>query len=102
MEVDSPESNRGDKLPQDEGPIIDFKTSRREKREEWIENYFEQGTGYSLMYEELTGIQINQIVIIISVDGLEQPQVFVKDRIDYVDSLITKIEAYKKEHDYVY
>lgn len=82
--------------------IIDFKTSRREKREEWIENYFEQGTGYSLMYEELTGIQINQIVIIISVDGLEQPQVFVKDRIDYVDSLITKIEAYKKEHDYVY
>jgi hypothetical protein len=82
--------------------IIDFKTSRREKREEWIENYFEQGTGYSLMYEELTGIQINQIVIIISVDGLEQPQVFIKDRIDYVDSLITKIEAYKKEHNYVY
>lgn len=82
--------------------IIDFKTSRREKREEWIENYFEQGTGYSLMYEELTGIQINQVVIIISVDGLEQPQVFVKDRIDYVDSLITKIEAYKKEHNYVY
>jgi hypothetical protein len=25
MEVDSPESNRGDKVPQDEGPIIDFK-----------------------------------------------------------------------------
>lgn len=82
--------------------IIDFKTSRREKKEEWIENYFEQGTGYSLMYEELTGTQINQIVIIISVDGLEQPQVFIKDRIDYVDSLMTKIEAYKKEHDYVY
>jgi hypothetical protein len=82
--------------------IIDFKTSRREKREEWIENYFEQGTGYSLMYEELTGFQINQIVIIISVDGLDEPQVFVKDRIDYVDSLITKIEAYKKEHEYVY
>lgn len=81
--------------------IIDFKTSRREKREEWIENYFEQGTGYSLMYEELTGFQINQIVIIISVDGLDEPQVFVKNRIDYVDSLITKIEAYKKEHEYV-
>jgi hypothetical protein len=26
MEVDSPESNRGEKLLQDEGPIIDFKT----------------------------------------------------------------------------
>lgn len=82
--------------------IIDFKTSLREKKEEWIENYFEQGTGYSLMYEELTGIQINQIVIIISVDGLDKPQVFVKNRIDYIDSLMTKIEVYKKEHDYVY
>ena len=54
------------------------------------------------MYEELTGFQINQIVIIISVDGLDQPQVFVKDRIDYIDSLMTKIEAYRKEHDNVY
>lgn len=82
--------------------IIDFKTSRREKREEWIDNYFEQGTGYSLMYEELTDFRIDQIVIIISVDGLDKPQVFVKNRIDYIDSLMTKIEAYKKEHEYVY
>lgn len=81
--------------------IIDFKTSRREKKEEWIENYFEQGTGYSLMYEELTGFRIDQVVIIIYVDGLEHPQVFVKNRIDYIDSLITKIEAYRKEHEYV-
>lgn len=81
--------------------IIDFKTSRREKREEWIENYFEQGTAYSLMYEELTNTQINQIVIIISVDGLDKPQVFIKDRTEYIDSLMTKIEAYQKEHAYV-
>jgi genome maintenance exonuclease 1 len=82
--------------------IIDFKTSLREKREQWISNYFEQGTGYSLMYEELTGFQINQIVIIISVDGLDHPQVFIKDRTDYIDSLMTKIEAYRKEHDNIY
>ena len=75
--------------------IIDFKTSRREKKEEWIDNYFEQGTAYSLMYEEMTGYQINQVVIIISVDGLDKPQVFIKDRNDYVDSLMTKIQAYK-------
>lgn len=75
--------------------IIDFKTSRREKKEEWIDNYFEQGTAYSLMYEEMTGFQINQVVIIISVDGLDKPQVFIKDRNDYVDSLMAKIQAYK-------
>ena len=82
--------------------IIDFKTSRREKKEEWITDYFEQATAYSLMYEELTSFQIHQVVIIISVDGLDKPQVFVKDRVNYIDSLTMKIQAYKKEHEYVY
>ena len=31
--------------------IIDFKTSAKQKKEQWIENYFEQGTAYALMYE---------------------------------------------------
>lgn len=82
--------------------IIDFKTSTKEKKEDWIQNYFEQGTAYSLMYEEMTGRSINQIVIIISVDGMEKPQIFVKNRIDYIDSLLEKIENYKKEHSDVY
>jgi genome maintenance exonuclease 1 len=82
--------------------IIDHKTSLREKRESWIQNYFEQGTAYSLMFEELTDIRINKIVIIISVDGLDKPQVFVKDRIYYIDSLMEKIEQYKKDCGDVY
>jgi len=43
--------------------IIDYKTSKREKKEEWIENYYLQGTCYSLMFEEMTGIKIPKIVI---------------------------------------
>lgn len=78
--------------------IIDFKTSQKVKREEWIDNYFEQGTAYSLMYEELTSYRIDQIVVIISVSGMSDPQIFIKNRKDYVDSLITKIETYKREN----
>jgi genome maintenance exonuclease 1 len=81
--------------------IIDFKTSNRPKKEEWIDNYFEQGTAYSLMYEELTGFHINNIVVIISVDGYDDPQTFIKNRDDYTDSLLTKIETYKGEHNNV-
>jgi genome maintenance exonuclease 1 len=81
--------------------IIDFKTSLRLKKEEWIDNYFEQGTAYSLMYEEMTGKEVHQVVVIISVDGEDKPQVFIKDRIDYIDSLTTKIKAYQEEHGYV-
>lgn len=78
--------------------IIDFKTSLKPKKEEWIDNYFEQGTAYSLMYKERVGNPINQIVIIISVDGQPEPQIFIKEPIDYVDSLINKVWLYKKEH----
>jgi len=77
--------------------IIDFKTSLKEKREDWIQNYFEQGTAYSLMYKERVGQAIDQIVIIISVDGQSEPQTFVKSASDYVDALIKKVWLYKKE-----
>lgn len=78
--------------------VIDFKTSTKLKKEEWIDNYFEQGTAYALMYEELTGTPINQIVIIISVDGETEPQVFIRDKNYYVESLVNKIKAYKEAH----
>lgn len=81
--------------------VIDFKTSTKLKREDWIDNYFEQGTAYALMYEELVGTPINQIVIIISVDGEDKPQLFVRDKNSYIDSLHSKIHAYKKENGYV-
>lgn len=78
--------------------IIDFKTSMKLKREEWIDNYFEQGTAYSLMYEELVGRPINQVVIIISVDGEDKPQLFVRDKNLYIEPLLKKIRTYKEEN----
>lgn len=77
--------------------IIDFKTSTKQKKVEWIDHYFEQGTAYSLMYEELVGSPINQVVIIISCDDSEYPQVFIRDKNQYVDSLMYKINQYKTE-----
>ena len=78
--------------------IIDFKTSSKEKKPEWIDNYFEQCTAYALMYEDLVGEPIDQIVVLISVDFMEHPQVFIRDKNHYVDSLVEKIETYKREN----
>lgn len=78
--------------------IIDFKTSRSQKKPEWIENYFEQGTAYALMYEELVREPIDQIVILISVDFMEQPQIFIRDKNQYIESLLEKIHIYKQEN----
>jgi len=67
--------------------IIDFKTSRKLKKEEWIESYFLQTTCYSMMFERMYKINIPQIAIMIAVDH-EEPQLFVKDRGEYVNRVL--------------
>lgn len=73
--------------------VIDWKTSRKPKKEEWIESYFLQSTCYAIMFEEIYGISINKIVIVISVDG-DTPQVFEKDPKEYYERLMDVLEIY--------
>jgi len=75
--------------------VIDFKTANKERNESWIENYFLQTTAYSMMYEEIFGKKIEQIVILIAgEDGSMVP--FVKDRSDYEKELVNSIEEFYK------
>lgn len=70
--------------------VIDFKTSRKPKKEKYIESYFLQATAYALMHEDLTGIPVDQIVILIwSQEG--EVQEFVKSKRDYMDKLFDVI-----------
>lgn len=46
--------------------VVDFKTSTREKKREWIHDYFLQGAAYSFMFEEMYGTAIEQVVILIA------------------------------------
>ena len=62
--------------------IIDWKTSNKLKKEEWVEDYFLQATAYSIMYEERTKQPVGKAVIVIAVEG-DQPQVFVKRTKNY-------------------
>ena len=77
--------------------VIDFKTSKRVKTKEDIDSYFAQCVAYAMMYEELVGEPIDQIVIIISTDGLNEPQVFIKSKMDYIDKLFEKILKFHGE-----
>ena len=52
--------------------VIDFKTSKRIKAKEDIDNYFAQCVAYACMYEELVGQPIEQIVVIMAVDRSEE------------------------------
>jgi genome maintenance exonuclease 1 len=66
--------------------IVDFKTARKPKKEEWIESYFLQATCYAMMAEERLGLVIPQIAILIAVDH-EEPQVFVKLKLEYISKV---------------
>ena len=60
--------------------VIDFKTSRQMKTKDDIHHYFMQASIYSLMFEELTGVKVNQIVIIMASDVSSEGLLFVEDR----------------------
>ena len=78
--------------------IIDFKTSLKPKKEEWITNYFEQGAAYSLMYKERVGNPINQLVTIMAVDN-EQPLLFIEKTEDHIEGLVKAIQFYNNQKD---
>jgi hypothetical protein len=61
--------------------ILDFKTSKKLKKEKWIEDYFLQCTAYSMMFKEMTNneIQIDRCVVAIAVDEQDEPQVFERE-----------------------
>jgi genome maintenance exonuclease 1 len=51
--------------------VIDFKTSKKEKPRNWIENYFVQAMFYGMAYYELTGTPIKKLVIIMACEDGE-------------------------------
>lgn len=77
--------------------IIDFKTSMKPKKLDWIKNYFMQESAYAIMWEERTGQPITQLVTIISVDNAE-PQVFIEHRDNWVRPLKDTIKQYEEEN----
>ena len=74
--------------------VIDFKTSKRIKQSEDIEDYYWQTAAYSLMYEEMIGTPIDNLVIIMAVED-EQPLLFKQKTQDHIEGLVKAINFYK-------
>lgn len=71
--------------------IIDYKTASKEKDENQILNYFMQCTAYAEMFEERTGMPVEQVVVAIAVQDSSQPQIFVREKHKYKDALMKYI-----------
>ena len=80
--------------------IIDFKTSRKPKKEEWIDDYYMQTLAYKLMFEEMRGVEIKQIVILVACTETFDIQVFKKPAKD-ADEWLTKLINIMKENPHI-
>lgn len=76
--------------------VIDFKTSRKIKQSAHIEDYYWQTAAYALMYEELVGQPIHDLVIIMAVED-EQPLLFKQKTEDHIHGLVKAINFYKEQ-----
>ena len=80
--------------------IIDFKTSSKERSDDWNESYYIQASAYAEMFEERTGIAIDQVVIlVVTEDGVVQE--FVKNKTEYLPLLSDVIKEWKVKNEMV-
>ena len=79
--------------------IIDFKTSGKTKRREWITNYFHQAAAYSYMWQERTSQKIDQLVVLIACDD-GSVQEFVEKRPNHRSGLGATITEYWNNNDF--
>jgi len=81
--------------------IIDFKTSSKERSDEWNESYYIQASAYAEMFEERTGIAINQIcILVVTEDGIVQE--FVKNKTKYLPLLTDAIKEWEEKNEMVF
>ena len=73
--------------------IVDFKTSTRNKKAEWIEDYYIQCCAYAFMCYEMSGIFPKRYAIFM-VSEESGCQIFKGSTAQYYDKLVTRRNAY--------
>ena len=76
--------------------IVDWKTSRRPKKKANISSYFMQLAAYAVMWEERTGMPINQTRIVMDVDDFH-PVMYEETRDAWIDKMIEVRDQYNRE-----
>ena len=75
--------------------VIDFKTSAKLKKREWVKDYFMQCSAYAVMFEERTGTPIERLLLIINVED-EGIQLMDGKRDDYIGDFLDLRETFRK------
>ena len=75
--------------------VIDFKTSKKRKTRSQCYNYFIQCSAYAIMFEERTGIPVDQTVILMAQED-DGPAIWVEKRDEFVPKLMEARDTYEE------
>ena len=78
--------------------IIDYKTARKTKKAEWIEDYFLQSAIYAMMTFERMELMPKQIVILIATEE-GMPQEFKRRTGDFIRPAYNRVMEYWRKHE---
>lgn len=76
--------------------IIDFKTSKEAKKEEWMEDYYIQETVYGCMFYEMYKTRTKQLVTIVACEDGDTQVVIKKPEKYYLDRFIELRSLYQE------
>ena len=81
-----------------EDSIIDFKSSNKPKRREWIEDYFLQLGAYAMAHNQVYGTEITQGVILMCTPEMQFQKFQIKGQkfIEYQHKFLAKVDQYYK------
>lgn len=77
--------------------VIDFKSSSKVKKWEYIHGYFLQTAAYAVMFEERTKIPVTNLVIMIAVEN-NPPCIFIEHRDDWIKKFIRVRKLYLEQY----
>jgi len=79
--------------------IVDFKTSEKEKPEEWLEDYFVQLSAYWAMFSEKTGVVPKKLVVFLVAENGDIQIVERTNIIDYLRTLKDYVSQFIRYRD---
>jgi len=78
--------------------VVDFKTSKKEKPEEWLEDYFVQLSAYWAMFSEKTGVVPKKLVVFLVGENGDIQIVERRNPLDYLKTLRNYVDQFVRFH----
>ena len=79
--------------------IVDFKTSEKEKPEEWLEDYFVQLSAYWAMFAETTDVVPKKLVVFLVAENGDVQIVERTNIMDYLNTLRDYVSKFIQHRD---